>query len=484
MITTGPRVDVLGVGVDSVSMSTAVQILAGWIERGERRYVCVTGVHGVMESQRDPELMRIHRDSGLTVPDGMPLVWSARYAGVKAATRVYGPDLMLAVLERARQAGWSSFLYGGGPGTAPLLVRRLTERFPGLAIAGTLTPPFRELLPDEDREIVDAINASGAQLVWVGLSTPKQERWMAEHVERLRGPCVVFGVGAAFDIHAGLKRDAPEWMRATGLHWVYRLAREPRRLWRRYLRNNPAFVWQVVRRPPRRISPSGSPAPIPDAATKPGYGYGFRARLGSWAGKQARARRHLVFRRRVAPRSGETIVDIGCGSAGLAEFEPHASITGVDLAERPPAGYESGNRDYVQADARSLPFADREFDIAYSNSLIEHVPPGDRQRVASEARRVGRRYFVQTPNRWFPIEPHVLLPCFQHLPRRLRKRLWRFGVHTGPFEDIRLLDAAELRSLFPDAIIARERLGPLTKSLMAIGPRDLVSEAESPKRGA
>ena len=227
--------------------------------------MCVTGVHGVMESRRDPHLLRIHNESGLTTPDGMPMVWSARWAGRRDVSRVYGPDLMLAVLARAVERGWSSFFYGGGPGTAERLVERLTTRLPGLQVAGTLTPPFRSLTRQEDAQVVDAINDSGAQLVWVGLSTPKQERWMAEHVGRLRAN-TLFGVGAAFDLHAGTLPQAPRWMQRSGLEWSYRLAREPRRLWRRYLRNNPAFVLNVLVRPPHLALA----APRPSATTGPG----------------------------------------------------------------------------------------------------------------------------------------------------------------------------------------------------------------------
>jgi len=171
-----PRVDVLGVGVSCLTLDSAVEEVSGWVDRGEHRYVCVTGVHGVMESQRDPQLLRIHNRSGLTTPDGMPMVWSARWAGRREVSRVYGPDLMLAVLARAIERGWSSFFYGGGPAIAERLADRLTTRFPGLQVAGTSTPPFRPLTPQEDAEIVQVINDSGAQLVWVGLSTPKQER--------------------------------------------------------------------------------------------------------------------------------------------------------------------------------------------------------------------------------------------------------------------------------------------------------------------
>jgi N-acetylglucosaminyldiphosphoundecaprenol N-acetyl-beta-D-mannosaminyltransferase len=245
-----PRVDVLGVRVSCLTLDSAVEEVSDWVGRGEHEYVCVTGVHGVMECQRDPQLLRIHNGSGLTTPDGMPMVWCARWAGQREVTRVYGPDLMLAILARAVERGWSSFFYGGGPATAELLADRLTTLFPGLQVAGTSTPPFRPLTPQEDANIVQVINDSGARLVWVGLSTPKQERWMAEHVGRLRANALL-GVGAAFDLHAGTVPQAPRWMQRSGLEWTYRLSREPRRLWRRYLRNNPAFVLNVLARPPR-----------------------------------------------------------------------------------------------------------------------------------------------------------------------------------------------------------------------------------------
>ncbi|WP_100444223.1 WecB/TagA/CpsF family glycosyltransferase [Glycomyces xiaoerkulensis] len=243
------RVDVLGVGVSTVNQSMALAEITRWIDSGRRRYVCVTGVHGVMESQRDAELRTIHNESGLTTPDGMPMVWAGRRAGAEWMDRVYGPDLMLNVLERAAERGWSSFLYGGKEGIPELLSKKLAERIPGVKIAGAYSPPFRPLSEAEDTEIVERINDSGAQLVWVGLSTPKQERWMAAHRDRLNAP-VLFGVGAAFDFHAGLIPQAPPWMQRNGLEWLYRLAKEPRRLWRRYLRNNPAYLRAVRRNPP------------------------------------------------------------------------------------------------------------------------------------------------------------------------------------------------------------------------------------------
>jgi SAM-dependent methyltransferase len=190
---------------------------------------------------------------------------------------------------------------------------------------------------------------------------------------------------------------------------------------------------------------------------------------------QARRRRHAMLWRMIDPKPGERIVDVGCGPAGtgLAALEPEAPITGVDSVNRP--GYASGPRSFVEADARALPFEDGSFEIAYSNSVIEHLDPSDRPRFAAEIRRVAGRYLVQTPNRWFPVEPHVLLPGFQFLPKGARRRLWRLGVSKDEFADIRLLDAAELIGLFPDAVIVRERFAGMTKSLIAVGPARKVS---------
>jgi N-acetylglucosaminyldiphosphoundecaprenol N-acetyl-beta-D-mannosaminyltransferase len=244
-----PRVDVLGVGISVIDMGRAVAEIIRWVEQGERHYVCVTGVHGVMESRRDAELRRIHNDSGLTTPDGMPMVWAGHRAGAGHMRRVYGPDLMLAVCSMAAERSWSSYFYGGAQGVPDLLAERLVARFPGLEVAGTYSPPFRPLAPDEDRAVVERINRATPDLVWVGLSTPKQERWMAAHIELLAVPALL-GVGAAFDIHAGLLPQAPGWMQGGGLEWLYRLYREPRRLWRRYLRNNPRFVVEILRHPP------------------------------------------------------------------------------------------------------------------------------------------------------------------------------------------------------------------------------------------
>jgi N-acetylglucosaminyldiphosphoundecaprenol N-acetyl-beta-D-mannosaminyltransferase len=240
------RVDILGVQVSAIAMPLALAVISGWIARGERRYVCVSGVHGIMESQRDPELRRIHNDAGLVTPDGMPLVWLARQAGFAGVDRVYGPDLLLACCEASVKHGYRHFFYGGDTGVPELLAERLAARFPGLRVVGTYSPPFRPLLPDEDADVVQRLNGSGADIVWVGLSTPKQERWMHSHRDRLTAP-VLIGVGAAFDFHAGTKRQAPRWMQRSGLEWLFRLTQEPRRLWRRYWYNNIGFVAGLIR---------------------------------------------------------------------------------------------------------------------------------------------------------------------------------------------------------------------------------------------
>nr|HID14252.1 glycosyltransferase [Anaerolineae bacterium] len=238
------RVNVLGVGVSAVNMAITLETIEDWIARREPHYVCVTGVHGVMESQRDPEVRRIHNASGLTTPDGMPLVWLSRLRGRRHVERVYGPDLMVALCERSAERQYRHFFYGGARGVPEQLAANLRRRFPRLQVVGTYSPPFRSLTPEEDEQVVQMINQTAPDIVWVGLSTPKQERWMAAHIGRVKAP-VLIGVGAAFDFLAGRKKQAPRWMQRSGLEWLFRLLTEPRRLWRRYLINNPLFVLLV-----------------------------------------------------------------------------------------------------------------------------------------------------------------------------------------------------------------------------------------------
>jgi N-acetylglucosaminyldiphosphoundecaprenol N-acetyl-beta-D-mannosaminyltransferase len=239
------RANILGVGVSAINRAIALEIIDQWISRREAHYICVTTVHGVVESYADPELRAIHNAAGLVTPDGMPLVWLSRLQGFRHVERVYGPDLMLDVCGHSVANGIRHFLYGGGPGIVERLAKNLTARFPELQIVGTYAPPFRDLTPAEDANVTRLISTAKPDIVWVGIGTPKQERWMAHHAKRIGAP-VVIGVGAAFDFHAGVKRQAPRWMMRAGLEWLFRLAHEPRRLARRYLIGNPRFLLLVL----------------------------------------------------------------------------------------------------------------------------------------------------------------------------------------------------------------------------------------------
>jgi N-acetylglucosaminyldiphosphoundecaprenol N-acetyl-beta-D-mannosaminyltransferase len=236
------RVNILGVGVSVLNMDTALHQTELLLDRGEQGYVCVTGVHGIMEAQSDEPFREILNRSFLTTPDGMPTVWLGRMHGFKHMSRVYGPDYMLALCRRSAAKGYRHFLYGGKPGVAEELRTELTRRFPGLKIVGTYTPPFRPLSPEEEDDLRSQLESSQADILWCGLSTPKQERFMAAYSGRMPVKLMV-GVGAAFDLLSGNLSEAPDWMKRAGLQWLYRLFKEPKRLWRRYLLNNPRFAW-------------------------------------------------------------------------------------------------------------------------------------------------------------------------------------------------------------------------------------------------
>jgi len=215
--------------------------------RGQRQlgYVCVCTVHGVSEAQRDPQFRTILNHSLLTTPDGMPLVWLGHWHGHKQVTRVYGPDLMLAACDAGRSVGLRHYFYGGKDGVAEQLRENLTTRFPGLQVVGTFTPPFRPLTVAEFATLRADIAVAKPDVVWIGLSTPKQERFMAEAWDKLDAGLLI-GVGAAFDFHSGRVPQAPRWMQRSGLEWLHRLATEPRRLWKRYLVYNPLFVLRTL----------------------------------------------------------------------------------------------------------------------------------------------------------------------------------------------------------------------------------------------
>jgi len=242
---TYPRMNILGVGVHAIRMADALEILSCWIEQRVKAQVVVCPVYTVMLGREDAELGRIIASAGLVTPDGMPLVFVGHLMGYRDVERVYGPDLMQAFCQRAAQAGYRSFLYGGAPGVAEQLAAVLTQRYPGLNIVGTYSPPFRELTPQETAEIRAQINAAQPDVVWVGLGTPKQDKWIAANQPHLDAP-VLIGVGAAFDFLGSRVRQAPRWVQRSGLEWLFRLATEPRRLWRRYLVYNPLFIAGIL----------------------------------------------------------------------------------------------------------------------------------------------------------------------------------------------------------------------------------------------
>jgi N-acetylglucosaminyldiphosphoundecaprenol N-acetyl-beta-D-mannosaminyltransferase len=247
-LTNGPaveRVNVLGVGVSVLNLDRALAVMADAIAKRRKGYITVTGVHGVTEAQDDAEFRRILNGSFLCTPDGMPMVWMGKLAGHKEMDRVYGPDLMELICEKGVGLGWKQFFYGGAPGVAEELKGKLERRFPGMQVVGTFTPPFRALNAEEERALVEQVAQAKPDLFWVGLSTPKQERFMAAFLPKLETTLMV-GVGAAFDFHAGRVKQAPRWIQRSGLEWAYRVWQEPRRLWKRYARNNPLFVARVI----------------------------------------------------------------------------------------------------------------------------------------------------------------------------------------------------------------------------------------------
>ncbi len=240
---------ILGMQVHATTYAETTRTICDWAERGEARHVCVANVHMVMEGWDDPGFRAIVNAADLVTPDGMPLVWVLRRKGFALKDRVYGPTLTRWVVAEAARRGIPVGFLGGAPEVLGALVRNLQADFPGLSVVFQHSPPFRPLSSDEDRALVQAVNASGARILFVGLGCPKQERWMAAHAAGTEHPvqAVMLGVGAAFDFHAGMLRQAPAWMQARGLEWLFRLAVEPRRLWKRYLKHNPRFAVLAMR---------------------------------------------------------------------------------------------------------------------------------------------------------------------------------------------------------------------------------------------
>lgn len=238
------RFNVLGVALHAMNLPIATEAVLDALREKRKGYVCVTGVHGVTEAQDDPAFRGILNAAFLNTTDGMPLVWLGRRAHGSWVDRVYGPDLMLEVFRATQPTAFRHFFYGGAPGVAEELKARLEERFPGVSICGTYCPPFRPLNATEEADLQRIVREARPDIIWVGLSTPKQERFMSEYLAKL-DTTLMFGVGAAFDFHAGRTPQAPRWMQRSGLEWFYRLCSEPRRLGRRYLVNNPLFIWRI-----------------------------------------------------------------------------------------------------------------------------------------------------------------------------------------------------------------------------------------------
>jgi len=237
-----PRVNVLGVGISALNLDGAVEALAQARAAGRRGFVTITGAHGVIESQDDPSLRHIHNASLLSTPDGMPMVWMGRLQGFGTMGRVYGPDLMERIMSWSLESGATHYFLGGNTGVAQDLRLRLEQRFPGIRIVGTHTPPFRPLQPSEIEALAAELRQKDPDFVWIGLSTPKQERFMAAHLEPL-GARIMLGVGAAFDFHTGRVTQAPRWIQRSGLEWLFRLTKDFKRLWPRYSRVVPRFLW-------------------------------------------------------------------------------------------------------------------------------------------------------------------------------------------------------------------------------------------------
>ncbi len=238
---------VAGVGISKTSYQEVVELCQQWsaerktVPGSRAHYICVTSVHGVVMAQDDPEIARILNEADIATPDGMPLVWAIRSFGAREQQRVYGPTLMLEICRNAARTGQRIFLYGGREDTLPVLIERLQGRFADLFIAGSYSPPFRALTLEEEDHVQELIRRADPDIIFVGISTPKQEKWMYARRDDFPGATMI-GVGAAFDFHAGRTRQAPAWMQRNGLEWLFRLAVEPARLWKRYLLVTPRFL--------------------------------------------------------------------------------------------------------------------------------------------------------------------------------------------------------------------------------------------------
>lgn len=236
---------ILGVQISAIDMDDACSLIEETILKRKKKYICVCPVSTIMECKRNEKVLMSVNSADLATPDGMPTVWIGKIQGHKNIKRVYGPELMQKICGIFGKNGYRNYLYGSSPDVLGKLREKLNKKYPGLIISGIFSPPFRQLSKDEDDKVIEDINSSNSDIVWVGLGSPKQDLWMYEHRGRINAP-VLIGVGAAFDFIAGTKPQAPRWMRDSGFEWLFRLITEPKRLWRRYLINNLLFIWYVA----------------------------------------------------------------------------------------------------------------------------------------------------------------------------------------------------------------------------------------------
>ena len=235
------RIDIVGTRISVVTMPIVLTAIESWLSERNGRCILCRDVHGVIRARTDRALHAVNESADLVTPDGMPLVWTAKLFGNPHISRVCGPDLMLAVIERGLTLGWKHYFYGSSPQVLEALLRELASMFPGMKVVGSFSPSYRAQTEEEENAACDRIRTSGADCVWVGLGSPKQDYWVARNAKRCGG-AVLFAVGAAFDFHAGTVCRAPVWMQKRGVEWVYRIFKEPRRLWRRYLVTVPQFI--------------------------------------------------------------------------------------------------------------------------------------------------------------------------------------------------------------------------------------------------
>jgi N-acetylglucosaminyldiphosphoundecaprenol N-acetyl-beta-D-mannosaminyltransferase len=262
------RANILGVGVHAIDIEVATSILAKHVKEGRKGYVCLVGVHGVMEARRDHGLRTVFAEATLVAPDGMPTVWMGHMQGHSRMQRIFGPELMVEIFKREEFRNYVHFLCGGEPGVAEKLRGEMLERFPWVQIAGTYTPPFRQMTVEEENELAERVHGLHIDVIWVGLSTPKQEKFMARYLPILDTKLMI-GVGAAFLYNTGMIKDSPVLIKRMGLQWLHRLLQEPGRLWKRYLRNNPLFILLAIQQafgwrhykvaPPKRVFEQSAP---------------------------------------------------------------------------------------------------------------------------------------------------------------------------------------------------------------------------------